>query len=61
MGIADIFGVKARLPFLNLLLPVGISFYYFPTLSYTLNVYFGKQKGRNISDILLFLLLSFLS
>ncbi|HQN99013.1 MAG TPA: MBOAT family O-acyltransferase [Bacteroidales bacterium] len=46
MGIADIFGVKARLPFLNLLLPVGISFYTFQTLSYTLNVYFGKQKAE---------------
>ncbi|HRC67255.1 MAG TPA: MBOAT family protein, partial [Bacteroidales bacterium] len=45
-SIADIFGVKAQLPFLNLLLPVGISFYTFQTLSYTLDVYFGKQKAE---------------
>jgi len=38
--------VKAQLPFLNLLLPVGISFYTFQTLSYTLDVYFGKQKAE---------------
>ena len=33
-----------RIPRYNFLLPVGISFYTFQTLSYTIDVYFGKQK-----------------
>lgn len=32
---------------LNLVLPIGISFYTFQTLSYTLDVYRGKQKASN--------------
>jgi len=33
-----------QLPYHHLLLPVGISFYTFQTLSYTLDVYMGKRK-----------------
>ncbi|MEZ5197697.1 MAG: hypothetical protein R2764_15300 [Bacteroidales bacterium] len=33
-----------RFPDLNVLLPVGISFYTFQTLSYTIDVYYGKLK-----------------
>jgi len=35
--------VMAAIPHYNVLLPVGISFYTFQTLSYTIDVYFGKQ------------------
>ncbi|MCD4651152.1 MAG: MBOAT family protein, partial [Candidatus Cloacimonetes bacterium] len=35
----SIFGMKANLPTLRIILPVGISFYTFQTLSYTLDIY----------------------
>jgi len=35
-------GVEANLPTLQLILPVGISFYTFQTLSYTIDIYRGK-------------------
>jgi D-alanyl-lipoteichoic acid acyltransferase DltB (MBOAT superfamily) len=38
------FDLSYRLPALNVLLPVGISFYTFQTLSYTIEVYLGRQK-----------------
>ncbi len=48
-------GVGASLPVLNLVLPVGISFYTFQTLSYSLDIYFGKLKpARNFLDLALF-------
>jgi len=37
-------GINQNFSFVNILLPVGISFYTFQTLSYTLDVYFGKIK-----------------
>ncbi len=37
-------GVDFEIPYLKLLLPVGISFYTFQTLSYTIDVYRGKIK-----------------
>lgn len=41
----------ARLPLLHLPLPIGISFYTFQTMSYTIDVYRGKAKvQRNILD-----------
>src|SRR5207237_9456286 len=41
---------------LNIILPVGISFYTFQTLSYTLDVYRGKlQPTRNFQTFLLFI------
>ena len=41
----------AGLPHLNLPLPIGISFYTFQTMSYTIDVYRGKAKvQRNILD-----------
>jgi alginate O-acetyltransferase complex protein AlgI len=40
---------------LNIILPVGISFYTFQTLSYTIDVYRGKlQPSRNLLDFALF-------
>ena len=40
-------GVQANLPSLNIILPVGISFYTFQTLSYTIDVYKGKLEASD--------------
>lgn len=37
-------GLSIELPFLDVLLPVGISFYTFQTVSYTIEVYRGRQE-----------------
>ena len=39
-------GLAKELPLMQLLLPVGISFYTFQTLSYSIDVYFGRQKAE---------------
>ena len=39
-------GFHQRIPFFELLLPVGISFYTFQTLSYTIDVYNGRIKAE---------------
>lgn len=39
-------GIQQDIPLMNFLLPVGISFYTFQTLSYTIDVYFGRQKAE---------------
>ncbi|MDO8555066.1 MAG: MBOAT family O-acyltransferase [bacterium] len=38
------FSIKNNVPFFNLLLPVGISFFTFQALSYAIDVYRGEQK-----------------
>jgi len=44
-------GLNASIPTLNIILPVGISFYTFQTLSYTIDVYRGVTKPtRNLLD-----------
>jgi alginate O-acetyltransferase complex protein AlgI len=43
-SIADYFNVAYSPSYVNLLLPVGISFYTFQTLSYVVDVYQGKQE-----------------
>lgn len=42
--VASTFGVAYKPPELDIVLPVGISFYTFQTLSYTLDVYRGKTR-----------------
>jgi alginate O-acetyltransferase complex protein AlgI len=39
-------GFAREIPAVQLLLPVGISFYTFQTLSYSIDVYFGRQKAE---------------
>jgi D-alanyl-lipoteichoic acid acyltransferase DltB (MBOAT superfamily) len=49
LSVADflaVFGVEASLPTLSWVLPVGISFYTFQSLSYTIDVYRGHMKPR---------------
>ncbi len=40
-------GLELEVPYLNLLLPVGISFYTFQALSYTIDVYRGTIKAEH--------------
>ncbi|MCG8702161.1 MAG: MBOAT family protein, partial [Bacteroidales bacterium] len=47
-----LFGLQLKPPLLEIILPVGISFYTFQTLSYTIDVYKGKLKPTR--DILAF-------
>jgi D-alanyl-lipoteichoic acid acyltransferase DltB (MBOAT superfamily) len=44
--IFDKIGVGRDIPLMNFLLPVGISFYTFQTLSYSIDVFFGRQKAE---------------
>ena len=38
--------IQHEIPLMNFLLPVGISFYTFQTLSYSIDVFFGRQKAE---------------
>lgn len=54
--INSIFGIS--IPLLNLPLPIGISFYTFQTMSYSLDIYMGKAKPqKNILDFGLYVTL----
>jgi len=49
------FGISMHEPTLNIILPLGISFYTFQTMSYTIDVYRGDLKpARNFLDFALF-------
>lgn len=49
------FGVYFHSPLLHIILPVGISFYTFQTMGYTIDVYRGQiQPARNFLDFALF-------
>jgi len=39
-------GVKTSLPYLSILLPIGLSFHTFQAMSYTIEVYRGNQKAE---------------
>ena len=43
-GLFSAFDIQTKLPHLNVLLPIGISFYTFQTLSYSIDVYQGKRE-----------------
>jgi len=48
-------GFEASLPLLNLILPVGISFYTFQSLAYTIDVYRGQTRpARHFLDFALY-------
>src|SRR3984893_13103746 len=48
-------GLPASVNTLNIILPVGISFYTFHSMSYTIDVYRGKQRAiSNFADLTLF-------
>ncbi len=55
VGLAASVGVEYRPPEWNIILPVGISFYTFATLSYTLDVYLKRAKpAKHFLDYALF-------
>jgi alginate O-acetyltransferase complex protein AlgI len=50
-------GFSAALPVLNVVLPIGISFYTFEAISYVVDVYRGRVRAeRNLAHFLLFIL-----
>jgi D-alanyl-lipoteichoic acid acyltransferase DltB (MBOAT superfamily) len=54
-GLMQSIGIRLSIPELQILLPVGISFYTFQTLSYTIDVYRGHiEPTRNFKDFALF-------
>ncbi len=52
LDLASVFNLSLNLYTLKIILPVGISFYTFQTLSYTIDIYRGKLKPTN--DIIAF-------
>ena len=51
----SLFGLEAGFVTVNIVLPVGISFYTFQTMSYTLDIYRGKMKPtRDLLDFALY-------
>ena len=52
----DVFGVPIGMPELRVLLPVGISFYTFQAMSYTIDVYRGELRARrSLLDVAVFI------
>ncbi len=45
-GLVTLLGYKNPIPYLSILLPIGLSFHTFQAMSYTLEVYRGKQKAE---------------
>lgn len=45
-GLCNLFGVQNSIPYLNILLPIGLSFHTFQAMSYTIEVYRGNQKAE---------------
>ena len=55
-SILAIIGFNPHMPMIKVVLPIGISFYTFKTMSYTIDVYRGKLKPtKNFIDYALFL------
>ena len=49
------FNLTDNIPFLNLALPIGISFYTFQTISYTVDIYRGKlEPSKSLKEFALF-------
>jgi alginate O-acetyltransferase complex protein AlgI len=49
-------GASASLPVLNVILPIGISFYTFEAINYTIDVYRGRVRAeRNLANFMLFI------
>lgn len=44
--VLDLFSLKNKLPYLNIVLPIGLSFHTFQALSYTIEVYRGNHKAE---------------
>ena len=46
IALAQLFGLHPSVPALNVILPVGISFYTFQSMSYTIDIYRGQLEPR---------------
>ncbi|HON55839.1 MAG TPA: MBOAT family O-acyltransferase [bacterium] len=56
-GILNIFGVNIYLPYSDILLPIGISFYTFQTMCYSIDIYRRKIPAvRSITDYFLYVM-----
>jgi len=54
-NLLNILGFNLNATFFNIILPVGISFYTFQTMSYTIDIYYGKlEPTKNFLDFALF-------
>jgi hypothetical protein len=51
-GLLEYLDINYAMPALNVLLPMGISFYTFQTMSYSIDVYHGKLKPERHAGIL---------
>lgn len=45
-GLASLFHLKNQIPYLSMILPIGLSFHTFQAMSYTFEVYRGNQKAE---------------
>jgi alginate O-acetyltransferase complex protein AlgI len=45
-GLCGLFGYHNQIPYLKILLPIGLSFHTFQAMSYTIEVYRGNQKAE---------------
>ncbi|WEK37366.1 MAG: MBOAT family protein [Candidatus Pseudobacter hemicellulosilyticus] len=45
-GLANLFGYNNHIPYLKIILPIGLSFHTFQAMSYTIEVYRGNQKAE---------------
>ena len=53
--LGEYFNIANEIPFLNLVLPIGISFYTFQTISYTVDIYRGKLEPiKSLSEFAIF-------
>jgi alginate O-acetyltransferase complex protein AlgI len=53
--LGNYFDLSDSIPFLNLALPIGISFYTFQTISYTVDIYRGKlEPSKSLREFALF-------
>ena len=53
--LGEMINLSSEIPYLNLVLPIGISFYTFQTIGYTLDVYRGKlEPCKSFSEFALF-------
>ncbi len=44
-SVMDVLGIPVEIPYIHIILPIGISFYTFQTLSYTIDIYRGQVRA----------------
>ncbi len=46
VGVAQLFGLKLPRPVISIILPIGLSFHTFQSLSYVIEVFYGRQRSE---------------